>query len=87
MNEHWIPYLGTRTEFFPNAVANIVSLPARQITIDCNGKTVCLNNEIGKVAESGGHRGFWLGTVIVIGVGALIVTPTLEPREFNPSRK
>ena len=43
--------------------------------------------KLGKAAEIGGHKGFWLGTVIVIGVGALIVTPVVEPREFNPTRK
>ncbi len=51
-NGTWTLYRGSKSEYYPNAGAYIVSLPARQVTLDCTSGSCDFANETGKVGES-----------------------------------
>jgi len=51
-NGTWTLYRGSKNEYYPNATAYIVSLPARQVTLDCASGSCDFANETGKIGES-----------------------------------
>ena len=48
----WAAYRGTKTQFYPNASANLTAQPARQILLDCSSGSCDFSTESGLLSES-----------------------------------
>ena len=48
----WAAYRGARTQYFPNVALNLLALPARQLSLDCQSGSCDFSGGIGKMGET-----------------------------------